>query len=88
MRTEKIARIADRWGIDRSTVAYVGGHPSDTVDAHRAGVVAVAAAWSAYADLEDLAGQGTDMLFDSVGSFARWVDRAVPLDEASRSQAW
>ncbi len=77
IKAEKITRIADRWGIPAKSVAYVGDHPHDTREAHRAGVYAVAAAWSPHADVEALHNSDPDEFFDSVTAFETWIEASV-----------
>ena len=77
VKAEKITRIADRWGVPANSVAYVGDHPHDTREAHSAGVIAVAAAWSSHADVEALHSSDPDEFFDSVTAFEMWIEASV-----------
>ena len=79
IKAEGINRLLDAWNLDVSQVAYVGDTPGDIRESRRAGVMAVAAAWSDFADGEMLAGEAPDAIFEEVGEFARWVeDRVCP----------
>jgi phosphoglycolate phosphatase-like HAD superfamily hydrolase len=60
-------------------VAYVGDTTLDIRESRKAGVIAVGAAWSGFADRAGLAGEEPDALFDAVDDFARWLEpRACP----------
>jgi phosphoglycolate phosphatase-like HAD superfamily hydrolase len=77
VKARKITRVVERWGVPARSVAYVGDHPHDALEAHEAGVIAVAAAWSVFAEPEALRGSGPDEYFDSVVGFAEWVEAAI-----------
>jgi pyrophosphatase PpaX len=66
--------LVANWATAPSTVAYVGDTVSDMEEARAAGVLALAAAWSAYADTEILAAAKPDELFTTVDELRSWVD--------------
>ena len=68
-----IRRIVQRWKVDPGTVAYVGDAPNDVSDARSAGVIPLAAAWSASADPKALANRDPAEVFASVGDLIRWM---------------
>lgn len=68
-----LAHLVHSWEVDVSEVVYVGDSVSDVEEARAARVMAVAAAWSSYADREALVAAEPDALFDVVGDFADWV---------------
>ncbi len=73
VKAERIRSICKRWGIPTSAVVYVGDHPGDVREAKTAGAVAVAAAWSEFADREVLRAEEPDELFDDVAEFGSWI---------------
>jgi phosphoglycolate phosphatase-like HAD superfamily hydrolase len=73
VKAQKISHILERWGVPPSAVVYVGDHPHDAVEAHKAGTMAVAAAWSKHTDVEALRRSGPDEYFDSSRDFASWL---------------
>ncbi len=73
VKAEAIGRVLAAWGLPAGRVAYVGDVPADVVHARRAGVMAVAAAWSEHADAEALAAEKPDQYFDEVGHLAGWL---------------
>jgi phosphoglycolate phosphatase-like HAD superfamily hydrolase len=73
VKAECIGSLAAAWGLDPDRVAYVGDTAMDVAEARKAGVTAVSAAWSDFADREALVGAGPDAVFDDVPSFARWL---------------
>jgi phosphoglycolate phosphatase/pyrophosphatase PpaX len=72
-----IGRLAAAWGLDPARMAYVGDTAPDVTNAHQAGVLAVAAGWSEFADRAALDAAGADARFDDVAGFAAWVRRAA-----------
>lgn len=74
VKAEAIQRIMDAWGLEASEVAYVGDTPGDVRESLRAGVMAVAAAWSDFSDRGLLVAEKPDAIFDDVGEFAAWVE--------------
>jgi len=74
VKAEAIDSLLTEWGLDASAVAYVGDTPGDVRESRRAGVPAVAAAWSDFADREGLEAEGPDAIFDSVEEFAAWAE--------------
>jgi phosphoglycolate phosphatase/pyrophosphatase PpaX len=79
IKAQKITYILGRWGVPPATVVYVGDHPNDAIEAHKAGTIAVAAAWSDHTDVEALRRSGPDEYFDSSLEFASWLtSRTTP----------
>ena len=76
-----IESLLRAWDLDESDVVYVGDTVGDVTESRRAGVEAVAAAWSGFADRAGLEAEKPDVLFDDVASFAAWVvDRCCGSD--------
>lgn len=73
IKAQKITHILESWGVPPATVVYVGDHPHDTIEAHKAGTIAVAAAWSHHTDVEALRRSDPDEYFDSSFEFATWL---------------
>jgi len=73
VKAQKIRHIVERWAVPPAAVVYVGDHPHDAIEAHKAGTMAVAAAWSDHTDVEALRGSGPDEYFDSSLDFAEWL---------------
>jgi phosphoglycolate phosphatase/pyrophosphatase PpaX len=73
VKAQKIAHILGQWGLPPASVAYVGDHPHDAIEAHKAGTMAVAAAWSKQTDVEALRRSGPDEYFESSRDFAAWL---------------
>ena len=73
IKAQKISHIVEEWGVPPATVVYIGDHPHDAIEAHKAGTVAVAAAWSKHTDIEALRRSGPDEYFDSSRDFAAWL---------------
>lgn len=69
-----IAAIVDGWHMDRQEVLYVGDHPSDVRDAHRAGVRSAVAAWKRDAETSWVDDLKPDATFDSTAALAEWLD--------------
>lgn len=79
VKAEAIDRLRASWDLPPETVAYVGDTTLDIRESRKAGVIAVGAAWSGFADRAGLAGEEPDALFDAVDDFARWLEpRACP----------
>ena len=74
VKAEGIDRIRSAWELPVDEIAYVGDTVMDVREARRAGVMAVAAAWSAFTDAELLASEEPDELFTTVDAFAAWVE--------------
>ena len=75
IKARKISHIVERWDVLPASVVYVGDHPHDAIEAHKAGTIAVAAARSNHTDVEALRGSGPDAYFDSSLDFAAWLTR-------------
>jgi len=73
IKAQKIRHIVERWEVPPAAVVYVGDHPHDAIEAHKAGTMAVAAAWSDHTDVEALRRSGPDEYFDSSIDFAEWL---------------
>ena len=73
IKAQKISHILERWGVPPAAVVYIGDHPHDAIEAHKAGTIAVAAAWSDLTDVEALRNSGPDEYFDSSLDFAEWL---------------
>jgi pyrophosphatase PpaX len=69
-----IRTLLTRWAVAPEEVAYVGDAPYDIDAAKHAGVIAVAAAWAASADVAALAARQPHALFRSVAEFATWAE--------------
>jgi pyrophosphatase PpaX len=68
-----IQRLAARWGMELSRVAYVGDAKSDMEAANTAGVLAVGAAWSPATNSKVLKENGAAVIFNDVESFEAWL---------------
>jgi pyrophosphatase PpaX len=66
--------LVDEWASAPSAVAYVGDTVSDMEEARSAGVIALAAGWSAYADPQSLSAARPDELFLAVDELRSWID--------------
>jgi len=73
IKAQKISHILERWGVPPAAVVYIGDHPHDAIEAHKAGTIAVAAAWSDHTDVEALRRSGPDEYFDSSRDFSAWL---------------
>ena len=73
VKAEKITRILEMWNVSPQTTIYVGDHPHDATEAHKAGTIAVAAAWSSHTDVDAVRRSGPDEFFDSSLDFASWL---------------
>jgi phosphoglycolate phosphatase-like HAD superfamily hydrolase len=73
IKADRIRRIIERWGTPAIAVAYIGDHPADVSEAKAAGTIALAAAWSEFADADLLAAEQPDALFTSVAEFKDWL---------------
>ena len=73
IKSDRIRHVVVEWGLDPGAVAYVGDTPLDVREARTAGVVAVSAAWSDFADPGALAGAAPDALFERVADLAAWL---------------
>jgi HAD superfamily hydrolase (TIGR01549 family) len=69
-----IRAFLTRWAVAPPTVAYVGDAPYDVDAAKEAGVLAVAAAWAASADVEALAARQPHRLYRTVAEFVAWAE--------------
>ena len=78
VKADRIRDICERWEIPTAAVAYIGDHPGDVSQSKAAGAVAVAAAWSGFADAGALAAEEPDALFTEVAAFGEWI---LPLAE-------
>jgi phosphoglycolate phosphatase-like HAD superfamily hydrolase len=68
-----IRKLAAKWGLAPSQLAYVGDAPSDMEAANEVGALAVGAAWAATSNARALQESGADVLFDSVEKFTDWL---------------
>lgn len=73
IKRSDIDTMVSGWGLSPRAVAYVGDTPTDIDEARGAGVVAVAACWSDYADVAALREAGPDEMFGEVAELARWL---------------
>ena len=73
IKADCIRSILDRWEAAADKVAYIGDHPADVREAKAAGTIALAAAWSAFADEAVLAAEQPDALFTDVAAFGHWL---------------
>lgn len=73
IKAEQISELVEMWGLDPGSVVYVGDTPTDMTEARAAGVVAVAACWSAVAARQALLAAQPDVLFDSVDELRLWL---------------
>lgn len=73
VKTEAIGRLLSSWQLPADAVAYIGDTAMDIRESKRAGVVAIGAAWSNFADASVLAAESPEAVFDSVEEFAGWV---------------
>lgn len=69
-----ITSLLDAWGLEPTQAAYVGDTTGDIRESRRAGVTAVAAAWSRFSDQAGLEAELPDLVFTDVAGFARWAD--------------
>lgn len=74
VKADRIAALLDRWRVEPPRAVYIGDTPSDVDEARRAGVAAVAAAWSGFVDRHQLDAASPDALFDTVEDFAAWIE--------------
>lgn len=74
VKAERITSLLARWNVEPSAAVYVGDTPSDVAEARRAGVAAVAVAWSEFAERRRLEAASPDVVFDSVDAFAGWIE--------------
>ncbi|HEY6634450.1 MAG TPA: HAD hydrolase-like protein [Acidimicrobiia bacterium] len=72
-----IAAMVSSWGLGHDAVAYVGDTATDVVEAKAAGVVAIAACWSDYADEVSLRAAEPDLIFVTVEELANWLETNV-----------
>lgn len=72
-KAERIKFVAERWGIPKPQILYVGDFPSDITASRQAGVVPVSVAWAPLADPVELASHNPDYLFSSTQSFHLWL---------------
>ncbi len=72
-KSEAIADILTRWGMEPTAAIYVGDAPSDIPSARRAGTYAIAAAWAATAEPDLLAAENPDALFLTLSDFEAWL---------------
>ncbi|MGD2026190.1 MAG: HAD family hydrolase [Anaerolineales bacterium] len=72
-KAERIEYVAEKWGIPKKQILYVGDFPSDITVSREAGVVPVSAAWGPYSDGRELASHNPDYLFHTTGDFLQWL---------------
>jgi phosphoglycolate phosphatase-like HAD superfamily hydrolase len=77
-KRDDITAMVVRWGIPPEQAVYVGDTPGDVVEARAAGVVALAACWSAFSDPSALAAEDPDQVFASVEDMSVWFASASP----------
>lgn len=77
VKANRITDLLDAWGISPERAVYLGDTPSDVDEARRAGVRAVAVAWSGFADRRRLEAAAPDALFATVEEFAGWIEPLV-----------
>jgi phosphoglycolate phosphatase/pyrophosphatase PpaX len=75
VKADRIRDVLGRWSLPADRAAYVGDAPSDVTVAREEGLVALAAAWAATADVDGLVERAPTALFRTVASFAEWVER-------------
>lgn len=68
-----IAAMVSGWGLGLGAVGYVGDTAADVIEAKAAGVVAIAACWSGYADVASLGAADPDLIFSEVTELANWL---------------
>jgi phosphoglycolate phosphatase-like HAD superfamily hydrolase len=77
VKAARIQEVLTRWRLPPEEAAYVGDSPSDMEVARAAGVIPLAAAWDATADIEGLLDKAPRRLFRDVESFMAWVRKNV-----------
>jgi len=82
VKAECIGRLLKEWDLPSERVAYVGDTIGDIRESRTAGVVAIAAAWSEFADREALLAEEPDALFHQVPTFAAWAQDVARPEEA------
>jgi phosphoglycolate phosphatase-like HAD superfamily hydrolase len=75
-----IRKLAAKWNLDPSQVAYVGDARSDMEAAKEVGAVAVGAGWAATATWQSLRDAGADVVFPTVDEFTAWLRTLCKVD--------
>lgn len=73
VKSIEIDRIVNGWGLEPSSVVYIGDSPTDIIESRIAGVVAVAAAWKTDADVPALQGEQPDVVVADAAELREWL---------------
>lgn len=85
VKSIEIDRIVTAWGMEPSSVAYIGDSPTDIVESRIAGVVPVGAAWKANADVPALQEEGPDVVATDARELRRWLHLALDVGTAPQA---
>jgi phosphoglycolate phosphatase-like HAD superfamily hydrolase len=77
VKSIEIDRIVSAWGLEPSSVAYIGDSPTDIDESRIAGVVPVAAAWKADADVPALRAGGPAVVAADAAELRQWLLKAL-----------
>ncbi|MFO0947816.1 MAG: HAD-IA family hydrolase [Planctomycetota bacterium] len=76
-KMKSLRRVINKWNVAPAFAAYLGDSVSDVAAARMAGVQALAAAWSEYADPVALASAKPREVFRSVDELYQWIEKRV-----------
>ena len=77
-KKEAIAQILQSFqSIDKTQTLYLGDSAGDIKESYAAGIRPVAAAWAATAKKDELEKEKPEKLFDTVSSFAKWIEANI-----------
>lgn len=79
VKSAEIGRIVSAWRLEPSAVAYIGDSPTDIVESRLAGVVPVAVAWKADADVAALRAEGPEVVVADAAELRDWLRTVVDL---------
>jgi phosphoglycolate phosphatase-like HAD superfamily hydrolase len=79
VKARRLRSLSEAWDMQTDEMAYIGDTAQDVRESLAAGVTALSAAWSSFADHGVLAAEGPEVVFDTVADFSDWVlERACP----------
>jgi Predicted phosphatases len=76
-KEEGIQKVIQRFHLDPQETYYVGDAASDIDCARRAGVAILSAAWSDYADIQELEKKKPDRMFSTTSEFIQYLEKCV-----------
>jgi HAD superfamily hydrolase (TIGR01549 family) len=79
VKAQAMRKILAEWGMDPSTAAYVGDAETDMSEARSAGVIPVAACWTATASIDH---RSQELAFTSIDSFIAWLHEHTLIGQA------